>query len=473
MLNIISAFSVVSGRCLALLLVLLTTFTTTANAQCKNWVGSPNEGEATDAHVSYRQLVKGKQPAEMAAMPAENLQTAFTLWEKAYTLAPAADGKRATHYRDGRELYRAKIAQTTDAEEKKVFTEKLLSLYDEQLECYPENRGYLLGRKGYDMFYLAGYSMEALETLAEAMKIAGDKSEYIVLPPLGQLLAYYFKTEQIDNVKVRELYEKGIGIADKNIEKAGPYKQYYDDAKANLVASLAEYEDDIFDCAYFKEDLMPKFRENKDDYEVIKYVLAKLKKQGCPDTDEAVMEVQKQYDIVYATKAAEFEAEKIRLNPAYGAQKAYEEGDFSQAVQLYKKAAEATDDPEKEALYYYQMAQIQNAKLGQTDAARRNANKAAGLRKDWGKPYILIGDIYGKMSRGCDAWNQRLAVLAAIDKYNYAKSIDAEVVSEANTRINNYSGSLPIRGEAFSRGKNEGDKVKVGCGIGETVRLRF
>lgn len=473
MLTIPSSALTYGSRFLALIMVFFTAFST-MDAQCKNWIDSPDKEEAENAHVSYRNLIKNKLPADLAAMADSDIDAAFNLWEKAYTLAPAADGKRASHYRDGRALYRAKLTKATDAAKKKEFTDKLLALYDEELGCYPDGEAYLLGRKGYDMFYLVGYDMKALEVLDKAMDVGGNDAEYIVLPPLGQLLAYFFKTEKIDNVKVRELYEKGIAIADANITKGGTYQQYFEDAKANLVASIAEYEDQIFDCAYFKADLMPEFEKNKEDMDVLRFVLTKLKKQGCPETDEAVMKVQKQYDMVYAEKAAEFEAEKIRLNPAYGAQKAYEEEDFAKAIELYKKAAETTDDPEKEGLYYYQMAQIQNAKLGQAGAARQNANKAAKARKNWGKPYILIGDIYGKMSRNCgDAWNQRLAVLAAIDKYNYAKSIDPEAADDANSRIGNYRSSMPIKADAFSRGKKEGDKLKVGCGIGETVRLRF
>ena len=461
------------GRTIALLLVFFTTFAS-VDAQCKNWLDSPDKEEAENAHVSYRNLIKGKLPADMAAMSAADLSAAFTLWNKAYTLAPAADGQRPSHYRDGRALYRAMISQETDAAKKKEYTDKLLALYDEELACYPDGKAYILGRKGYDMFYMSGYSMDGLTVLEEAMAAGGNDAEYIVLPPLGQQLAYFFKTEQIDNKKVRDLYEKGIVIADANIEKGGQFQQYFEDAKANLVASIAEYEDQIFDCEYFKQDLMPKYEENKEDIEVLKFVIAKLKAQGCPETDEAVMKVQKQYDVVYAEKAAEYEAERIRLNPAYGASEKYKEGDYAAAISLYEQAIEKSDDDDKKALYYYQIASIQNAKLGQTGSARTNANKAASLKSGWGKPYILIGDIYGKMSRNCgDAWDQRLAVLASIDKYQYARSIDGESASDANSRISRLSGSMPIKADAFSRNYKEGDKLSVGCGIGETVTLRF
>ncbi len=85
----------------------------------------------------------------------------------------------------------------------------------------------------------------------------------------------------------------------------------------------------------------------------------------------------------------------------------------------------------------------------------------------------VIGDAYAKMGRNCDDWTSRLAVLAAIEKYSYAKSIDSEVADDANRRIGQYSGSIPTQQDAFMRGLKEGQAVSVGCGIGETVTLRF
>ncbi|MEM9258030.1 MAG: hypothetical protein AAGA62_00200 [Bacteroidota bacterium] len=460
-------------RSLALLLVFCTTFTY-VNAQCENWNDSPQKEEAENAHVAYRNFVKGKSEADLAAMAGEEFKNAFENWEKAYKLAPAADGQRPFHYRDGRKFFRAMASKATDDTKKAEYNDRMLAFYDEELKCYPDASAFLLGRKGYDMFYVKGYSMEALETLEKAMDVGKESTEYIVLPPLGQLLNYFFKTEKIDNARVRELYEQGVAIADANIAKGGTYQKYYEDAKANLEASVLEFEDQIFDCAYFKNELLPKFEENQEDLEILKFIYQKLTTQGCEESDADLVRVKTQYDKVRAVKQAEYEAELIANNPAYAAQKAYEEGRFEEAIEEYQRAIDKEEDAEKKGLYYYQMAQIQNAKLGQYGAARQNANRAAQVRSGWGKPYILIGDIYGRLSRGCgDAYQQRLAVLAALDKYNYAKRIDSEVAGEANKRIANYSGSMPIKSEAFQRGDKAGDKIKVGCGIGETVTLRF
>jgi hypothetical protein len=288
------------------------------------------------------------------------------------------------------------------------------------------------------------------------------------------LLNYYFKEDAIDNARVRELYDKAVSLADYNIENNETYAPYYQAGKDNLDADVLQFADQIFDCDYFKGILLPKVEDNKDSLDVLRYIVTKLKGQGCDSLDADVVRVQTLYDNLYAAKREEYEAERRRMNPIYEGSELMKEGKYAEAVEAFQRGIDATDDDDKKAQAYFYMAQIQNAELGQYGSARQNANKAAQLKSDWGKPYILIGDIYGRMSRNCgDAWDQRLAVLAAIDKYNYAKSIDSDVASDANRRIGNYRESMPIKSEAFQRGLEEGARLQVGCGIGETVTLRF
>ncbi len=460
-------------RTLALLLVLCGSGAL-ANAQCVTWVDSPQKEQAENAHVAYRNFVKGKTAEDLAALPDAEFNDAFKNWKTAYDIAPAADGNRPFHYRDGRMFYRAMYDKATDEAQKKEYADMIFALYDQELACYPKYQAYLLGRKGSDMFYLMGYSEDAMTTIEKAIDEGGNDTEYVVLAPLGKLLNYYFKEKAIDNNRVRELYDKAAKVADYNIENNETYAPYYQAGKDNLEADVLEFADEIFDCDYFKGLLLPKVDENKDSINILKYIVTKLKAQGCDSTDADIVRVQNMYDDLYAEKADEYEAERRRLNPLYEGSELYNEGKFDEAVQAYERGIEATDDDDKKAQAYYQIAQIQLAKLGQYSSARSNANRAAELKPGWGKPFILIGDMYGRMSSNCgDAWEQRLAVLAAIDKYNYAKSIDGEVAGDANRRIGNYRESMPIRSEAFSRNMKEGDRVSVGCGIGETVTLRF
>ena len=462
------------NRTLALVLALLLGGGTALNAQCTTWTDSPKKEEAENAHVAYRNFVRGKTVEDLVALGEEEFNEGFKNWQKAYDIAPAADGQRPFHYRDGRMFYKALRQKSTDDAKKAEYAEMIFKLYDQELECYPKYEAFLLGRKGSDMFYTNGYSLENIDVLENAMKIGGNETEYIVLAPLGKLLSYYFGEGDITNERVRELYDMGSALAEYNVENNETYGTYYQAGMDNLEADVLKHADDIFDCDYFKEQLIPKFEENKDDLDVMRYIVTKLKDQGCAEDDPDIVRVQATYDELYSELAAEREEELLRRNPALAAARASKEGRHSEAVSLYQQAAEKTEDKARSSDYLYRAAALQMGELNQYSAARSTLRDAMAADPNNGRPYLLLGDMYARLGSSCgDSYQQRLAVLAAIDKYNQAKRVDGEVAGDANRRIGRLSGSMPIRSEAFQRGHKEGERLTVGCGIGETVTLRF
>ena len=456
-----------------LMLALLTGLSTSGlQAQCQTWNDSDKKVQAEIAHVVYRPFMKG----DLSKLDGENFQIAFDNWKTAYEIAPAADGQRPSHYVDGRKLLKAMMVKESDAAKKKELADWVMRLYDEQIQCY-KNEGYLLGRKGYDMFYTPGYgySKTTLETLVSSMEKAANATEYIIYDPLGQVMKYLYTANQLPKDEFLKIHEKAISIADHNIENNAKYGEYYKSSKAIFENHFKEIENDIFDCAYFKEKLMPSYKENPEDLEVIKYVYVTLRERGCDESDPEVAELKGKYETLAAEINAQLEIERRKNSPCYDATQLQKEGKYEEAMARYKECVDAGEQ-EGEALaqVYYSMAFIQTWELGKYQAARANARKAASLKEGWGKPYILIGDMYSKTTRSCgDDWASRLAVLAAIEKYAYAKSIDSDVADDANKRIGNFSGARPDGQEGFMRGVKAGQKATVPCWIGETVTIRF
>ena len=186
-----------------------------------------------------------------------------------------------------------------------------------------------------------------------------------------------------------------------------------------------------------------------------------------------MVEIRTSYETLAAKINADLEVERRKNNPCYDASQLQQEGEYSRALTRYEECLEATTDADARAQVYYSIASIKLYRQNNTGGAVSAARQAASLKPGWGRPYLLIGDAYAKMGRGCDDWNSRLAVLAAIEKYSYARSIDGEVADDANKRIGQYSDAMPARQDGFMRGLKEGQSVSVGCGIGETVKLRF
>jgi len=125
-------------------LLLLIAMMNRTNAQCTSWAGSPRETEIKEAHVLYRQMVKGKTAAELAKMDDVTFGIAYENWQKAYELAPMADGQRANHFIDGIELNKAKKERSSDEATKQAADKLILSLYDQMVVCYPKEIGYAL-----------------------------------------------------------------------------------------------------------------------------------------------------------------------------------------------------------------------------------------------------------------------------------------------------------------------------------------
>lgn len=450
------------------------------NAQCESWVGSPKKDDAENAHSIYRQ-----------AMKSEDYSLAFENWEIAFGLAPAADGKRDYHFTDGAKLYLNKFKEETDAAKKEEYKNKSLSLIDDAIACYnagsiksskcstdeciQKRIGYLAGRKAFDMFYTFNtpYS-QTIEALQMSVEKGGNDTEYIVFDPYALIVVYQIEKELMEKAKARSIYEELNAIADYNIENNAQFSAYYKQAKDAMNAKFAAIEHLIFDCDFFVNKLRPEYDASPEDPETWKKIVAKLKAQGCDPGNTFLVEVESKYKTWATAQNAAAQAEFEKNNPSVMAKKCYDQGDFDCAVAKYKEAIAGETDNEKKASYYFSLASIQFRKLKAYSAARSSAREAAKLRPNWGRPFMLIGDMYGSSARNCgDSWNQRLAILAAMDKYRYAKSVDPSMSDDANSRLNKYAGSMPSLEDGFQRGIKAGQTVTVGCWIGESVKVKY
>jgi len=448
--------------------LLLAAVASPAFSQCETWVKAPNKDALEEAHVLYRQFVKS-----------EEYDKAFEYWKTAYEGAPAADGQRSSHFKDGRTIYIHKFKNTTDEALKSEYAGIILKLFDQQVECYPKEKELTLALKAYEMFYtLNSPYPENKKACEEAVKAGGNNTSYVVFQPYASIAVWQFQNKQMEAEEARNIHDKLNEIANHNIDNNKEYSAYYQQARDAMNASFAQIEDDIFDCAYFKNKLEPEYRAKSDETEVLKYVYNTLISRGCPEEDALVQEVKERYEKI----AAEENAAKLALyyeeNPGDHGIALFKDGKYNEALNKFEqgiaKEKAGGNDSEKLANYYFYMASIEFRQLNRYSSARENARTAAKYKPGWGQPYMLIGDMYAQTSNSCgnDAFDATLAILAAVDKWSYAKSIDSSVAGDANSKIGRYSNYYPDKGEAFMRKVNEGDTVTVPCWIGEQVKVR-
>jgi hypothetical protein len=454
---------------------------TLLSGQCTTWLDSPQKDYLEGQHSVYRGLVK-----------TNNFTEALAPWKEVYEAAPAADGRRDFHYTDGIKIYRSFFDNETDEAKKKEYIDHILRLYDEAIacydakviqmscntdECYDKQISSLYARKAYDMYYYfrIPYSQTA-QTLQNAIDRGKVNTQYTVVVPYADIAVYQFTNENISKEEARRIHDVLLDLCEQNISNGNQYAAYYQQARDAMKGKFREIEDYIFDCDYFKELLRPDYDANSDDPQLARELYNQLRQRGCTEEDPFLAQLAGQWEQYAAEENARRQAEFEASNPGFMARKAYEAGDFIGAMEKYREAIEKSEEDAEKAEYHLAVASILFRQLDKSGDARSEARTAASLNPSWGRPYVLIGDIYAKAARNCgDSWNQRLAVLAAYDKWAYAKSqeLDEQILDDVNTKMSRYRSSFPTKDEGFMRGVKPGSRAQVGCWIGETVQVRY
>ena len=461
---------------IALLFTVGLFLTEVSHAQCGKFTEASDAEVAETAHVLYRQDAKQK-----------NYDAAYENWRKAYDMAPAADGARDVHYTDGIKILTHKLKSSTDEAEKEKLKEEIVGLYDAVVGCLESGSitlakidvnqriAYHLGRKAFAQFYdLQTPYVDNIQSLATAIEKGGMDTEYTVLYPYAYIAVRQFVDEELTKEEARGIHSTLMGILDHNIANNEKLKDYYVQTKASVEGEFAQIETNIFDCEYFVEKIRPTYDANPDDKETLREVITVLKKRGCKAGVPLLDEVEVKWSKYAAEENARRQAEFESNNPAFMAKKAYDAGDYTGAIAKYREALTTVTDTGKKADIYFRIASIQGRKLGQSSQARVSARNALKENPSLGKAYMLIGDLYAKSSKNCgnDGYSRGLAVLAAIGKYRQAKSVDSSVSADANRKISLYKKSIPTKEDVFMRGK-QGKSAKVGCWIGETVKVEY
>ncbi len=426
---------------------------------CGKFSESADQEQALNAHVIYRDFLR-----------AENYDEAFPYWEVAYNLAPAADGKRNTHYADGIRFYEHFYANESDPAKKEEYIDQIFTFYDQIAECYGED-GYVAGRKAFDLYYKykgRASQEEIFDLFASSITMDGDEAQFFILNPFTDLLV---RRHLDGEVSLQEAQKYDAMIRSRLAEglASGENVQQWQIINDYIPKRLEAFEGvkGFYDCDYYAEKYLPQFLADSTNCEAIELVYGKLRWGGCQEGDEDLAMIDAALKKHCIVEAAPSDA---RL--AYDALR---EGQYEEAISRFTKAAEEAEDDDKRATYLLLVSKIYYAHLKNFPLARDFALQAADARPNWGEPFLLIGRLYASSGPLCGpgrGWDSQIVVWPAIDKWNYAKRIDPDVTQEANKWINTYTQYMPNTEDVFQRNLSEGGSFRVECWIQENTTIR-
>lgn len=433
--------------------------TDTIISGCTTFSNSEYPEDALNEHVIYRGFLREN-----------DLVTAWPHWQRAYQLAPAADGKRSIQYTDGVKFYKDFYQKSTDSLERAGYVQNIRNLYKEAVRCYP-NDSHLHGLLAFDLYYSFrkhATDDEIYQLFKSTLDKNGINSQAFVLNPFTDLLISQYNQGKIGveeartyQALVRDVLARGLADA-KERDNFVIVEDY-------VPVRLEEFEavEDFYPPSYYINRYYPDYQQDSLNCEVVKTVYSRFR-WGKVDVKDSRLNRMSQFINRECLDADQTSSGRQAFN-------ALQEGQYRDAVQLFEKASSETDDQDKKSKYHLLIAKIYYSYLKNFGKSRQFALQAAKLDPNSGEPYILIGKLYASSGPLCGpgrGWDSQVVTWPAIDKWQVARNIDPGIAAEATKLINQYSGYMPNVEEIFQRGLKEGQSFYVGCWIQESTTIR-
>jgi tetratricopeptide (TPR) repeat protein len=382
---------------------------------------------------------------------------ALPAWREVFNNCPKAS---KNIYIYGATIYKYLIDKEKDSIAKQNYIDTLLLVYDTRIKYFNEE-GQVLIRKGMDLYTYRPYKREEIYNyLKKGIILSGVRSELNAMVVAFQISGELFKKNVITSDEFDDNYMKFIDILNKL-------------KNANTIDPAIVQTIDIIDKAYLtinpqdcnkvEEINTPKLQAADTNADKLKQIIKILEMSRCTEGNAYFQALTKLYEFEPTSASANVLG---KLN--------FKLQNYQKAQQYYLEAIEKDTNSLTKAQLYYELAAVEFSGLNQYAKAREHALQASELRKNWADPYILIANMYTASKNVCTENNKvpESVYWVAVDKLNYAKSIDPSKTEEINELIKKLAQAFPSKDDLFFQGINIGDSYTVKCWINETTKAR-
>ena len=375
--------------------------------------------------------------------------------------------------------------------QRELLIDHLLSIYDQRNLFFPGQEGLVLGYKGSDLYK---YRKSNIDNVQQAYKILKESVDLDQIKTSARTLSYYFQAAQkltvnklLSNEELINLFTDLSSLVDykeAEINQTIFILSQKDNLTSKEIKKTKKLDSELIKLSdlrgIMERVLAPivtcdklvllyesSFENNQSDLSWLDRAAQLLRKKDCVDSDIYFKIAAKQYESNPTSKSA--------FNMGI---RSLKKEDFSKAISYFEQAVEGETNQIQKADYLFYLSKSY-AGIGKNKIAKAHAIEAIQLRPGWGKPYILIGDLYAQTSRMCgentgntqsDEFTKRVGYWAAIEKYRYAKYIDKSLIEDANKKIKIYSSQAPDKTTTFQIIGLDQQTYKITCWYTETIQ---
>jgi tetratricopeptide (TPR) repeat protein len=392
-----------------------------------------------------------------------NYQGAYRAWRWVFENCPAASMNIYIH---GAALIKQLYINETDEARQNALLDTLMMVYSQRLEYFghdPRSReGVVMSHKVIDLYqYRPDAAHDHYRISERSIELEGNESQAAVIFINFQATIRLAEAGLLDQTKIVENYNRAIDIIEYNLAHNPADSSKFSSASNNIELLFEPYAS----CQNLVKVFQPRFESNAEDLDLLKRITSIMNGSGCTEDDLFYQATNKLHHLQPTAGSAFLmgQMENSRQN-------------FSQALNYFQQAADLYEEPQEKFTAYLLMSSIAYQQQRRFPQARTYALKAAEVRPEDGRPFMLIAEMYALSARECgdNDLTQKTAYWVAVDKLNQAKNLNLDPLARERTEllINNFSQHFPSIDDVFFNGLSEGDRYRVECWINENTTVR-
>lgn len=386
-----------------------------------------------------------------------NYNMAYQFWREAYTLCPQSS---LNIFIRGAILLKHKYNEELDPLKRELYVDSLMMLYDKRIEFFGRE-GFVTGRKAAELFSFRQNAVQEIYDLSEkSIQMEGRASLADVLMINMQMATSLVAAGLMDAEAVVMKYDRAMTIIEDNIARSNT-PDNYETAKTAVDGMFEPFAS----CDNIVKVFRPRFDSSPKDADLLSKITALLSRAGCTD-DKLFYESARNLHEIRPSAQSAFNMGRMENNNRR----------YTEALRYFQQAVDLYESPDDKFTALMLMADITFRQLRQNQQARAHALRAAEMKANDGRPFLLIGEMYATSANACgdNELTNKVAYWAAVDKFQQARNIDSDqnVKDRANQLIAAYSQYFPGVETIFFHGLSEGDTYRVECWINETTRVR-
>ena len=411
-----------------------------AQAQEFNWPkDTEGEAKAREYNAAYVDYMKSEQFVD-ATKPL-------------YWLLVNTPKLNESIYINGVTIYNGAAAATTDAAQKKVYQDSVITIFDLRKQNFDNEPKWIENKAYYRYNYNKGDKTKLGQALAVFDRVIELNCTFntinLVAAYFDLVYRHYANNKAFTKVELLEKYEKLNAL----LAEAEANGKDISAPKGTLEQLVVLME--LIDCEFIETTLGPRLTADSTNMVLANQIFNYSVKYKCFGSASflTALEIIDNQNPTYATS-------QVR------AMRYMQNREYDKALPVLQKALTLVENDVQKAEILYDLAKI-HAVEGRKSAARTSAQDAAKFDAEKGKEaWKLIAEMYMSSSADCRRGISRVEDQAVyIAAYNaYSRAGDSKGMAEARARF-------PSKEELFTESRQIGETVTVGCWIGETVTL--